>query len=98
MEVLVKERTDLSGLPFAMGDACRLKQERAREFGDALARFGTFARDFPVSSLAAEAALRQGFCQVQLKMWADAQKTLQPLMNREGNGLSAVVRPEFGEN
>jgi hypothetical protein len=37
MEALLKARTDLAGLPFAMGDACRMKGERSREFGRALA-------------------------------------------------------------
>jgi hypothetical protein len=37
MEALLGERADLAGLPFAMGDACRMKGERSREFNKALA-------------------------------------------------------------
>jgi len=36
MEALLGSRADLSGLPFAMGDSCRLKQERSRHFQQAL--------------------------------------------------------------
>jgi hypothetical protein len=32
METLVGERGDLSGLPLAMGDACRMKEERSKQF------------------------------------------------------------------
>jgi hypothetical protein len=32
LEVLLERRADLSGLPFAMGDACRTKGEHSREF------------------------------------------------------------------
>ncbi len=37
----------------------------------------------PGSPLVGEARLRQGFCQVQLKQFAEAQKTLQPLVDKE---------------
>ena len=36
MEVLLDRRADLAGLPFTMGDGCRLKEERSRQFGHAL--------------------------------------------------------------
>jgi hypothetical protein len=36
MEALLGSRADLSGLPFEMGDSCRLKQERSRHFQQAL--------------------------------------------------------------
>jgi len=36
MEALLGSRADLSGLPFAMGDSCRLKHERSRHFQQAL--------------------------------------------------------------
>src|SRR5262249_9179712 len=49
------------------------------QFAEALARFGDFAKAFPNSPLAPEALLRAGFCQVQLKQYGDALKTLQPL-------------------
>jgi hypothetical protein len=37
MEALREARTDLAGLPFAMGDACRTKGERSRQFAHAVA-------------------------------------------------------------
>lgn len=37
MEALRKERLDLHGLPMAMGDACRTKGERSRQFALAVA-------------------------------------------------------------
>jgi hypothetical protein len=36
MEALLADRPDLSGLPFAMGDACRMEGERSRAFNRAL--------------------------------------------------------------
>ena len=36
VEALMKNRTDLAGLPFTMGDACRLPESRAGEFAAAL--------------------------------------------------------------
>ncbi len=52
-------------------------------FAEALTRLQAFLKDFPNSPLAPEVQLRQGFCQVQLKQFADAVKTLQPLADRE---------------
>jgi hypothetical protein len=37
LEALVGERPDLAGLPFAMGDACRTKGERSKQFALAVA-------------------------------------------------------------
>ncbi len=37
LKALVAQRQDLSGLPFAMGDACRTKGERNRQFAQAVA-------------------------------------------------------------
>ncbi|MGH7222458.1 MAG: HEAT repeat domain-containing protein, partial [Gemmataceae bacterium] len=37
IEALRSERPDLSGLPFAMGDACRTKGERSKQFARAVA-------------------------------------------------------------
>src|SRR5439155_5514571 len=42
-------------------------QYEAGKFGDAKARFAEFAKAYPDASLKAEAELRLGFCQVQLK-------------------------------
>lgn len=52
------------------------------KFADALARMTAFVQQFPQSPLLSDAQLRQGFCQVQLKQWAEAQKTLQPLTTK----------------
>jgi TolA-binding protein len=53
------------------------------KFAEALAKLAEFVKQNPTSPLAAEAQLRQGFCQVQLKQWAEAQKILQPLSEKE---------------
>ena len=53
------------------------------KFGEALTQLTAFVQQFPTSPLVAEAQLRQGFCQVQLKQFADAQKTLTPLADKE---------------
>ncbi|MBX9579921.1 MAG: tetratricopeptide repeat protein [Gemmataceae bacterium] len=53
----------------------------AGRFGDALARFQAFPKDYPQSPLKDDAALRAGLCQVQLKQYDEAAKTLQPLTN-----------------
>jgi TolA-binding protein len=55
----------------------------AGRFAEAKTRFQTFARAFPKSPLANEADLRVGFCQVQLKEWKEALKTLRPLTQVE---------------
>jgi tetratricopeptide (TPR) repeat protein len=52
-------------------------------FAEALDHFKGFATQFPAASLAPEAQLRQGFCQVQLKQFDDAVKTLQPLADKD---------------
>jgi TolA-binding protein len=52
-------------------------------FPDALARFTAFVQQSPTSPLVAEAQLRQGFCQVQLKQYAEALKVLPPLADNE---------------
>jgi TolA-binding protein len=52
-------------------------------FADALTRFTSFVKESPQSPLAGDAFLRQGFCQVQLKQFGDAIKTLEPLAGKE---------------
>jgi TolA-binding protein len=52
-------------------------------FGEARGRFADFIKQFARSPLAADAQLRLGFCQVQLREFAEAGKTLQPL-TKEG--------------
>jgi TolA-binding protein len=53
------------------------------KFAEAIAQLNAFRQQAPQSPLAAEAQLRVGFCQVQLKQFAEAQKTLQPLVDKE---------------
>jgi TolA-binding protein len=53
------------------------------QFAEALGRFQTYIQQFPTSPMAPEALLRQGFCQVQLRQFDDAIKTLQPLADKE---------------
>ena len=52
-------------------------------FGEALPRLVDFVKLYPQSPLALEAQLRIGFCQVQLKQFGDALKTLTPLADKE---------------
>jgi TolA-binding protein len=59
-----------------------LRYEGGR-FAEALGNFAAFVKESPQSPLAADAILRQGFCQVQLKQFADAIKTLEPLAGKE---------------
>jgi len=49
---------------------------------EALAKFQQFAKDYPASPLAPDAALRVGFCQCQLRQFEDAVKTLTPLSDK----------------
>jgi cellulose synthase operon protein C len=58
-------------------------QYEAGKFGDALARFQEFVKRSPQSSLRSDAELRIGYCQVQLKQYADAMKTLTQLIERD---------------
>lgn len=50
-------------------------------FAEALKGFTGLVQKYPDSPLAAEAALRQGFCRMQLHNYAEAVKLLQPLHN-----------------
>ncbi len=52
-------------------------------FGAARGRFADFAKQYPGLPLADEAKLRLGFCQVQLKEFGEAMKTLQPLIDKD---------------
>ena len=53
----------------------------AGKFADALPRFERFAKDYPDSTLVADAHLRAGICLVQLKRPDDAIKMLLPLVD-----------------
>lgn len=57
-------------------------QYEGGKFGEALGRFQAFTKDYPNSSLHPEAALRVGYCQVQLKQFAEAATTLTPLVDK----------------
>jgi tetratricopeptide (TPR) repeat protein len=56
-------------------------QYEAGKFGDALAKFQAFTKDYAASPLKDDALLRAGFCLVQTKQNEEAVKTLQPLTN-----------------
>lgn len=55
----------------------------AERFGEAQERFATLPTAFPGSALLADAQLRLGFCQVQLKQFPQAIQTLTPLVQKE---------------
>jgi cellulose synthase operon protein C len=58
-------------------------QYEGGKFGEALGKFVDFPKAYPGSTLQTEAQLRAGFCQVQLREWGNALKTLQPLIDKE---------------
>jgi tetratricopeptide (TPR) repeat protein len=51
----------------------------AGKFGEALAKFQAFGKEFAQSPLKDDAQLRAGFCLVQTKQFDEAVRTLQPL-------------------
>jgi len=55
-------------------------QTEAGEFGEALTVFNSFIQQFPTHALIDEAKLRQGYCFIQAKNFAEATKALQPLL------------------
>jgi cellulose synthase operon protein C len=55
----------------------------AGKIAEARGRLADFLKQYPQTPLRTEAELRIGFCQVQLKDYADAVKTLQPLIDRD---------------
>lgn len=60
-------------------------------FAEAKARFAEFVKLAPQSPLALEAELRIGFCQVQLKEFPEALKTLPPLVERDARLSDQVL-------
>lgn len=58
-------------------------QYQGGKFAEAQARFTAFVQQNPRSPLLPEAQLRQGFCLVQTKDFANALKVLQPLADKE---------------
>ncbi len=79
LEALVKAPPDY--LAGAIFHAATLNYE-ANRVPEALAKFQQFAKDFPASPLAPDAALRVGFCQVQSRQYEEAVKTLTPLLDK----------------
>src|SRR5205814_160798 len=55
----------------------------AGKYADAKGRLLDFLKQYPQTPLRTEAELRIGFCQVQMKEYADAVKLLQPLVERD---------------
>ena len=79
LEALVKSPPEhVSAAIFA---AATLHYEAGR-FGEAMARFAEFAKQFPASAHLPEAQLHVGLCQVQLKQYAEAINTLGPLAQK----------------
>lgn len=58
-------------------------QFEAGRFGEAQGQFQAFLKEQAKSSLLAEAQLLNGACQVQLKQYPEAVKTLQPLAEKD---------------
>jgi TolA-binding protein len=52
-------------------------------YAEARSRFGEFLKQFPQTPLRTDTELRIGFCKVRMKDYADAVKTLQPLVDRD---------------
>lgn len=76
LETLVKQPPDyVSRASFYWG-VLLYEQQR---YADALARFAAFPQQYAQSPLVPEARLRQGLCQVELKQFGEALKSLQPL-------------------
>lgn len=65
-------------------------------FTDAGSHFSDFVSQFPQSPLRAEAQLYQGLSEVQLRQYADALRTLQPLVDKEP-ALAAPVHFWLGK-
>jgi TolA-binding protein len=53
------------------------------KFAEAQKALADFRQHYPNTPLAADAQLREGFCLVQLKQFAEAQKALQPLADKD---------------
>jgi cellulose synthase operon protein C len=66
-------------------------QYEAGKFGEAKTRFAEFVKQFPQSPLQIEAAVRIGYCQVQLKEYVEALKTLGPLVDKEARLADQVL-------
>ncbi len=79
LEALLKNAPDyVAGAAFF--SACLLYE--AGKFGEALSKFQGFSKEYPKSSFDLEAALRLGYCLVQLKQYPEAINTLTPLVEK----------------
>ena len=61
------------------------------KFSEAKSRFFEFVKQFPQASLRTEAELRLSYCQVQLKEFGDALKTLTPLIEKDARLSDQVL-------
>ena len=93
LEALTKAAPDYVAAAAFHAAALSYEANRAPE---ALARFQQFAKDYPASPLAADAALRAGFCQVQARQYDDAVKTLTPLLDKPPR-LTDQVQHQLGK-
>ena len=96
LEALVKSAPDyVSRASFHWG-ILLFEQKKTAE---ALARFATFAQQYPQSPLVPEAQLRAGMCQVESRMFPQGLQTLQPLIAHPQLGDRALLwtgRAQFG--
>jgi TolA-binding protein len=58
-------------------------QYEGGRFAEALTHFAAFASQYSRSPLVADAELRAGFCQIQLRQFPEAMKILQPIADKE---------------
>lgn len=76
-----------------------LKYEGGK-FGEAMEKFQAFIKANPNDPLAADAALRVGFCQVQLRQFDEAAKTLSPVVEKHSRladqSLFWLGKAQFG--
>ena len=80
LELLVKNPPPEYVAGSVFFSACLLYE--GGKFGEALGRFQAFVKNHPGSTYQPEAALRVGYCQVQLKQFAEAGTTLAPLVDK----------------
>jgi TolA-binding protein len=88
LENLVKRPPDYVARASFYWGVLLFEQEK---FAEALARFAAFPQQYKDSPLTAEAQYRQGLCQVELKQYADAAKSLQPLSPHAELGDRAML-------
>lgn len=87
LETLLKAPPDY--IPRAQFYSALLLAEDGR-CGEALEGFNAFIQQYPGNALADEVRLRQGYCQLQVRNFAEAMKVLQPLHNHPQLGDRAM--------